>query len=131
MAEQPALSNVSIFRTVRAYRGEELRHDAIKPITHKMRGLVVSVPAREVLVQETRNASLSDAFRFGHPVVRHLRSVCTLDDVTSGVSGLEFPTRIGRDVFLAKDENNLADDLHQEVRETCGVDADASLVGGV
>jgi hypothetical protein len=126
MAEQPANVLISINRTVRSQR-QELRHESVKPIIGKMRPLVMSVPSREILVDETRDVVASDAFRFGHPVVRYLRPVTSL--VTGlTVAGLDWPVRIGRDVFLNKDFAHRTEDLHGDLRAAAGL---TNVVDGV
>jgi len=127
MAEQPSLSNVSIFRTVRSYR-QALRHESIKALTGRLRSLVMSVPSREVLIDETRDVAPSDAFRFGHPVVRYLRPQFAFADAVAGIGGLQAPIVIGQDKFLAKSEANKADDLQADLRAAAGL---TNVVDGV
>jgi len=93
-----------------------------------MNGLVMSVPSREILVDETRDSETSDAFRFGHPVVRHLRPQLSLAGAVSGISDLAFPVRIGRDVFLEKTDAAKTDDLHNDLRVAAGLE---TVVDGV
>lgn len=116
MASQPANSTIRVHRRVRAYR-QDLRHNSIKDLTMRMRPLIMSVPGEQVLVTETRDAVVSDAFRSGHPVVRYLREVTTFEEAAEGISGLNFPVKIGRDKFLEKSTANVADDLHQDLRD--------------
>jgi hypothetical protein len=127
MAEQPVNATISVFRHVRAQR-QEIRHDAVKPITGRMRSLVVIVPSREILVDETRDAVVSDFFQFGHPIVRYLRPVTTVATVRAGVAGLQMPIRIGRDQFIVKDQAHRTEDLHANVREAAGL---TNVVDGV
>jgi hypothetical protein len=120
MAEQPLNATISIFRQVRAYR-QELRHEADKAITGKLRSLVMSVPSREVLVSQTRDAFMTDAHRYGHPVVRFPVASTSLATAINGITGLQFPIRIGRDVFLAKDQAHRTADLHANLRTAAGL----------
>lgn len=121
MASQPANATISVEYTVRAYR-QDFRHEAILPLMGTgMRELVMSVPGSENLVDETRDNTVLvttalDENRDGLPIVRFLKPVVTLEDAAEGISDLQFPVRIGRDVFLKKNAANLTDDLHAELR---------------
>ena len=116
MASQPANSTIAVHRRVRAYR-QDLRHNTIKDLTMRMRPLIMSVPGEEVLVSQTLDAVITDAFRYGHPVVRLLREVTTFEEAAEGISGLEFPIEVGRDKFLNKDAAHVREDLHQDLRD--------------
>ena len=116
MASQPANSTIAVHRRVRSYR-QDLRHNSIKDLTMRMRPLIMSVVGEEVLVTESRDAVVTDAFRNGHPVVRSLREVTTFEEAAEGISGLNFPVQIGRDKFLEKSDANVADDLQQDLRD--------------
>ena len=121
---QPANADIHVFRTVRAYR-QDLRHEAVKALLGfpSMRHLVMSVPGEEVLVDETRDGSSDlvttsvDDNRRGLPVVVFLKTAKTAVDAVSGISGLAFPIRIGRDLFLEKTLANIEDDLHENLRD--------------
>jgi hypothetical protein len=125
-SSQPANTTISVLRRVRAVN-ENRRHTSIKHLTTPFDGQFVSVPGEEVLVVETRDAAFkSDAFRFGHPVVLAPRAGCSVPDVYAGVSGLDFPVRMvgnPREVQIQKTLANKADDLYQELRDTCPSDA--------
>jgi hypothetical protein len=88
----------------------------------------MSVPSREVLIDETRDVAPSDAFRFGHPVVRYLRPQFAFADAVAGIGGLQAPIVIGQDKFLAKSEANKADDLQADLRAAAGL---TNVVDGV
>jgi hypothetical protein len=122
MAEQPLNATISVYRNVRAYR-QELRHEADKAIIGKLRPLVMSVPSREVLVTQTRDAFNTDAHRYGHSVVRYLAPVTPLATGMTMV-GLQWPLRIGRDVFLMKDYAHRTDDLQGNLRTVAGLVAE-------
>lgn len=122
MASQPANATISVEYSVRAYR-QDLRHEAILALVGfpGMRSAIMSVPGSENLVDETRDNTVLvttalDENRDGLPVVRFLKAVVTLEDAAEGISDLQFPKRIGRDVFLMKNAANLTDDLHAELR---------------
>ena len=117
MAEQPANALIEIFRTVRSYRND-LRHESIKVLGVKQgREPVMSVPAREYLVADTKDGVVSDAFRYGHGVVTFPRAFVGLGDVTANVSQLKLVRLIGgRDYFVTHTAGNNTRDLHAEIR---------------
>lgn len=119
MADQPANATISVFRGVRAYR-QELRHEADKALIGKLRPLVMSVPSREVLVSQTRDAFNTDAHRYGHPVVRFALPATTLATGMT-MNGLQWPVRIGRDVFLVKDQVHRTEDIQGNLRTVAGL----------
>jgi hypothetical protein len=86
----------------------------------------MSVPSEETLDLTVRSADTDDDVvttallegrGSGLPVVRGLAPVKTLQEAVQGVTGLDFPVRIGQDVFLNKSDANLTDDLHQNLRD--------------
>jgi len=105
MASQPLNAEVSVFRRVRAQTDQD-KHD------------------------ETKDDTVSDAWRYGHPVVRYVRGnsaptpsgerTKTLQQVYDNVSGLGMPLRLTverRDIYIEKDSDNVGDDLHENVRD--------------
>ena len=131
MGAQPANTAITVQRRTRAVR-ENRRHTSVKHLTTPFDPFYASIPGEEIQVVETRNidpalgAAITDAFRFGHPVVIAPRAVCDLPTVYAGVSGLDFPVRmIGnpREVQIQKTLTNRADDLYGELRDACPSDA--------
>ena len=120
MASQPANTTIEVFRRIRAQRDDQL-HTSVKHRTTPFGTQVMSVPGEEILVVETRDSSfVTDAFRFGHPVVVSPRVKATFEDAAESIADLNFPVRLPgnpRDVFLEKSPGNNQDDLHQELRD--------------
>lgn len=119
MGSQPLNTSISVFRRLRSFR-DNRRHTSIKHLTTPFDAELVAVPGEEVQVVETRDASfVTDAFRFGHPVVVAPRNPATLADLYAGVSGLNFPVRLPgnpREVQVEKTAANVADDLYGEAQ---------------
>lgn len=116
---QPLNTEIAVFRRVRSQMAND-RHDSVKQMTGEMRPRYVVVPAEEVRVLETKDSVVTDAWRYGHPVVRYNRSAKTPATVYDGVTGLDFPVRLTaqrRDLFITKTEANVGDDLFQDVRD--------------
>ncbi len=115
MAEQPLNSTISVYRRLRSQR-DDARHEAIRNLLSPgMRSLVMVVPGEEPLVAETFNATVSDHFRFGHPVVRYPKGYTTLVEAITGISGLAAPIQIGRDKLLESTDPHA--DIHQQLRD--------------
>jgi hypothetical protein len=126
MASQPLNTTITVQRRARAVR-DNRRHTSIKHLTTPFDDFYVPAPGEEVQVVETRDSSfVTDAFRFGHPVVVAPRANCDLATVYAGVTGLDFPVRmIGnpRELQIQKTLANRADDLYGDLRDTCPSDA--------
>lgn len=125
MASQPANVEISVKRRVRSYR-QNLRHNNIHGLVNRLRTLVMSVPSEETLDLTVRVTDVDDDIvttallagrGSGLPIVRGLAPVITLAEAVAGVASLEFPVRIGQDVFLNKADGSLTDDLHQNLRD--------------
>jgi hypothetical protein len=86
-----------------------------------MRPKIVIAPGEEIRTLHTVDETfVTDAWRFGHPVVRYSRELETAANVYTTVTGLAFPVRLTgdtRDLWIEKTDANKADDLHQEVRD--------------
>ncbi len=124
MASQPANVEILVKRRVRSYR-QNLRHNNIHGLVNRLRPLVMSVPSEETLDLTVRVTDVDDDIvttallegrGSGLPVVRGLAPVTTLAEAVAGVADLDFPVRIGQDVFLNKADANVADDLHSDLR---------------
>lgn len=134
MASQPANVDILVKRRVRSYR-QNLRHNNIHGLVNRLRGQVMSIPARETLDLTWRGTdtdsdivttALTEGRGTGLPVVRGLKPVVTLPEAVAGVADLDFPVVIGQDRFLNKADANVADDLHQDNRDVL----DATLPSG-
>lgn len=126
MASQPSNTDIQVFRRVRSQR-EAVRHDSVKNITHKLRGLLVVPPGEEDrTIVVARDSNVSDLSAYmgqsaggatrGMPVVigtRALKDFSTIENL----SGINFPVSIGHDKFIEEDSTNVGGDLHQDVRD--------------
>lgn len=145
MASQPANSLINVRYMVRSYR-QDLRHESVLALLGfpGMRGAVMSIPGglktnggtfaagtiqkSEILVSETRDTdddgvvttallgARLDGDDSGLPVVRFLKPVLTLGAAVAGLTHLAMPLRLGRDVFLFKQDAYNTDDIQQELR---------------
>jgi hypothetical protein len=86
----------------------------------------MSVPSEETLDLTVRvtdpdddivTTALLEGRGSGLPVVRGLAPVTTLAEAVAGVADLDFPVRIGQDLFLNKSDAAVTDDLHQNLRD--------------
>ena len=124
---QPLNADISVFRRVRAQTDQD-RHDPIKGMG-RFRAKQVIVPGQEIRVLQTLDAEYSDAWRYGHPVVRYIRGNAsptpsgqrteTLQQLYSGVSGLHMPLRLTverRDIYIEKTTAAVADDLFAQAQ---------------
>ena len=125
MASQPANVEILVKRRVRSYR-QNIRHNNIHGLVNRLRPLVMSIPSEETLDFTVRAADLDDDIvttallegrGSGLPVVRGLAPVTTLAEAVAAVSNLDFPVRIGQDLFLNKAVANVTYDLHQNLRD--------------
>lgn len=125
MAAQPLNTTISVFRRLRTFRNNS-RHTSIKHLTTPFDGDLVAVPGEEIQVVETRDDVVTDAFRFGHPVVVAPRAGCSLATLYGALSGLDFPVRLTgnpRELQIQKSAANVADDLYGEAQTACPSDA--------
>ena len=122
MASQPANADIRVHRRIRSYR-QMLRHNNIKAMVNRMRPLIMSVPSRETQILSTFDGDANivqtnlTSNRRGLPVVRYLRPVVPFETAAEQIAGLNFPVVIGQDKFLEKSDANVADDLHQDLRD--------------
>ena len=125
MASQPANVDILVKRRVRSYR-QNFRHNNIHGLVNRLRPQVMSVPGEETLDLTVRAAdpdsdivttALTEGRGSGLPVVRGLKAVTSLAEAVAGVASLDFPVVIGQDRFLNKSDANVADDLHQDLRD--------------
>jgi hypothetical protein len=127
MASQPANSAILVHRRVRSQRDLPFHRSTFETF-QRINPQVMVVPGEEHLtVTETRdvlpsgtavlNTSLTVGRSQGLPIVRYAQAGPTLEEASEAISGLNFPVRIGQDSFLEKGDNDVADDLHQDLRD--------------
>ena len=123
MASQPLNADIRVHRRVRSYR-QMIRHNNVKAMVNRMRPLIMSVPSRETQILSTFDGDANivqtnlTSNRRGLPIVRYLRPVVPFETAAEGIAGLNFPVVIGQDKFLEKSDANVADDLHENLRDT-------------
>ena len=123
---QPLNADISVFRRVRAQTDQD-RHDPIKGMG-RFRPRQVIAPGQEIRVLETRDGTVSDAWRYGHPVVRYVRGNAaptpsgqrtkTLQQVYDNVTGLRLPLRLTverRDLYIENKPAAVTNDLFKNV----------------
>jgi len=123
---QPLNADISVFRRVRAQTDQD-RHDPIKGMG-RFRPRQVIAPGQEIRVLQTYDAATTDAWRYGHPVVRYIRGNAgptpakertkTLQQVYSNVSGLRLPLRLTverRDLYIENKPSAVTNDLFKNV----------------
>jgi hypothetical protein len=118
---QPLNTTISVFRRLRTFRANE-RHTSIKHLTTPFDHNVVAVPGEEIQVLETRDANITDAFRYGHPIVVYPRTSCTPATVYAGVAGLNFPVRMvgnPRELQIENVAASVNNDLYGQVATLC------------
>ena len=121
-AAQPANTQISVFRRVRAFR-QNLRHTSIKHLTTPWEGFRVAVPGEEVDTVEHRDPTgvnavgRTDAFRFGHAVTVAPRYAPTLAQVLAGVPGIKLVALPAnpREVQIENTPSHRTDELFQEI----------------
>lgn len=121
MASQPANTDISVFRRVRAYRNQR-RHESVEAIIKRLRPLIMSVPSEEfltgVLTRDTGTSDFSVWGRDGQPIVIGVLPDTTFAQAQENITGVDFAIQIGADKFLNHDANNIGTrDLHQDTRD--------------
>ena len=116
-SSQPANTEIQVYRRVRAQAANE-RHDSVKQMG-RLRDKYVVIPAEEIRVLHTSDDSLiTDAWRYGHPVVRYSAPATSVQTVYNNVDNLAMPVRLTvdrREFQIEKTEDAIADDLFQDV----------------
>lgn len=128
MASQPANTDVSVFRRVRAFR-QDHRHESVEALIKRLRPLVMSIPANEILSGvQNRDTNLADFSPYmgearhdatrGFPIIIGLNAQVTFATAQEATGiGIDFGFQIGRDKFLQNAEASLAaQDLHADMR---------------
>jgi len=136
MATQPANTDINVYRKVLGFR-QAHRQESVGALIKRLRPLVMSVPAEEVLVTyQNRDTNVTDMSPYmgearttatrGMPRTVGLRATRTFASV-AGQSGFsfDFPIQIGQDSFIRLTTAGLTHatnaDLHASVRAIPGV----------
>ena len=126
MSAQPANTDIKVYRTVRSYR-QALRQDSVAALIKRLRPLVMSVPAEEILVSAlSRDTNVTDMSPYmgearhgagrGFPIVIGLNPVVTFADAQTGLSDVDFAFQIGQDKFITNTAVGLSGDLQDDLR---------------
>lgn len=121
MAAQPLNTAILVHRSVRSYRNLRLARSVFSTF-QRVSTQVMSVPNLEGRTTlATRDATVttdtSIGGRSGLPIVRYERDLTSLSDAVTNITGLNFPVKIGQDSFLENADANVADDLHENLRD--------------
>jgi hypothetical protein len=120
MSGQPLNSDIKVYRTVRAYRNQR-RHESIEAITKRLRPLIMSVPADEILTEvKTRDTAKKDFSvygRDGQPIVIGPKSDISYETAQETLPDVDFAFTIGADKFITNTAAGLTGDLHQDLRD--------------
>lgn len=134
MSAQPANTDIRVHRTIRSYRDMH-RHESVAALIKRLRPLVMSVPAHEILVEvKSRDTSVSDFSTYmgearhnagrGFPIVVGLKDQVSFSNAQTNLTDVDFAFQIGHDKFLENTVVGLSRDLHQDSR---GLTADVMV----
>lgn len=127
MSAQPANTDIKVYRTIRSYR-QALRHESVAALIKRLRPLVMSIPANEILVGVlTRDTTTKDFSPYmgearhnasrGFPIVVGLLSQTSFANAQTNVPDVDFAFQIGQDKFLKNVAAGLTGDLHSDARD--------------
>lgn len=120
MSAQPLNTDIKVFRTVRSYRNQR-RHESVEAIIKRLRPLIMSVPADELLTEvkarDTSKRDFSTWGRDGQPVVIGVKSDVNFSDAQEQLPNVDFAFTIGADKFITNTAAGLTGDLHQDLRD--------------
>lgn len=120
MSAQPLNTDIKVYRTVRAYRNQR-RHESVEAIIKRLRPLIMSVPAEEMLTEvkarDTAKKDFSTWGRDGQPIVIGVKSDVSFETAQEGLANIDFAFTIGADKFLANTAAGLTGDLHEGLRD--------------
>lgn len=126
MAAQPANTDIQVFRRIRSFR-QMHRHESVAALIKRLRPLVMSIPADEILVEvKTRDTTVADfspymgearhTFGRGFPIVIGLKDQVSFANAQTNIANIDFGFQIGHDKFLNNTVAGLSGDLHEDAR---------------
>jgi hypothetical protein len=126
MSAQPANTDIKVYRTIRSYR-QALRQESVAALIKRLRPLVMSIPANEILVGVlTRDTNTKDFSPYmgearwtagrGFPIVVGLKGVVSFAKAQTSLPNVDFAFQIGQDKFLQNTTVGLTGDLHKDAR---------------
>jgi len=120
MSAQPLNTDIKVLRTVRAYRNQR-RHESVGAIINRLRPLIMSVPADELLTEvkarDTAKKDFSVYGRDGQPIVIGPKDDVNFETAQEGLANVDFAFTIGADKFITNTTAGLTGDLHQDLRD--------------
>lgn len=127
MAAQPANTDITVFRRLRSFR-QGHRHESVAALIKRLRPLVMSIPADEILVEvKTRDTTVSDFSPYmgearhnatrGFPIVIGLKEQVSFANAQTNLTDIDFAFQIGHDKFLQNTVAGLTGDMHQDARD--------------
>jgi len=126
MAAQPANTDIQVFRRIRSFR-QMHRHESVAALIKRLRPLVMSIPADEILVEvKSRDTAVADFSPYmgearhnatrGFPIVIGLKDQVSFANAQTNIPAIDFGFQIGHDKFLNNTVAGLPNDLHQDAR---------------
>lgn len=127
MAAQPANTDIQVFRRLRSFR-QMHRHESVAALIKRLRPLVMSIPADEILVEvKSRDTTVADFSPYmgearhnatrGFPIVIGLKDQVSFANAQTNISNVDFAFQIGHDKFLQNTTAGLTGDMHQDARD--------------
>lgn len=103
------------------------RHESVGALIKRLRPLVMSIPADEILVEvKARDTSVADFSPYmgearhnagrGFPIVIGLKDQVSFANAQANIPDVDFGFQIGHDRFLQNTTAGLAGDLHGDTR---------------
>lgn len=126
MAAQPANTDIEVFRRIRSFR-QAHRHESVAALIKRLRPLVMSIPADEILTEvKARDTSVADFSPYmgearhnatrGFPIVIGLKDQVSFANAQTNLTAVDFSFQIGHDKFLTNTSVGLSRDLHEDAR---------------
>lgn len=127
MSAQPANTDIKVYRSVRSFR-QGLRHESVAALIKRLRPLVMSIPANEIMVGVlTRDTSTKDFSTYmgearsnatrGFPIVVGLKAQVSFANAQTNMAAVDFAFQIGQDKFITNTAAGLTGDLHDSARD--------------
>lgn len=126
MAAQPANTEIQVFRNIRAFR-QAHRHESVAALIKRLRPLVMSIPADEILVEvKARDTTTADFSPYmgearhnatrGFPIVIGLKDQVSFANAQANIADVDFAFQIGHDQFITNTTAGLTGDLHENAQ---------------
>lgn len=126
MAAQPANTDIRVHRRIRSYR-QMHRHESVAALIKRLRPLIMSIPANEILVEvKSRDTNTADFSSYmgearhnanrGFPIVIGLKDQVSFENAQTNLTSIDFAFQIGHDKFLENTVVGLSRDLHEDAR---------------